>query len=81
MIEVDLDDFESLGEIDVLPEGPSGSKVVSTEISTSIESESEVEMQDITDERLFELGDDDPSSACASILMRTETGDHGESFS
>jgi len=57
MIEVDLDDIESLGEIDVLPEDPSDSKVVSTEISTSIESESDVETQDITDEHFLELGE------------------------
>jgi len=61
MIEVDLDDLEPLGDVDVHPEGPSDSRVVSTEVSTSIDSEAEAETRDITDKRLYESGDDEPS--------------------
>lgn len=54
VIEVDLDEFEPFDESDACPENPSDLKVEPTEVSTSLDSESDAGTKDVVDKHLYE---------------------------
>jgi hypothetical protein len=70
-IEVDLDDIMAFDDPDLCPTSPSGLEVESTKVATPLDSISDAETKDITDEHLWQSEEDSvpPSSRAPTFML------------